>query len=84
MAVQLCSHNVDAKSSSDFPFFARYFLTHCSPASAWLNVPLMGPIECFEVINSFEGVRAAINIMQPLDFREAIYGAQVPDSNADH
>lgn len=47
-------------------------------------VLLTGPRECFEVIKSFVGVRAAMNIMQPFDFNESVYGAVVCASRDSH
>jgi hypothetical protein len=41
-------------------------------------------MECLDVMSSFEGVSAAMKIMQPLDLRERTYGAHVRASSEAH
>lgn len=75
-AVKLDSQSLVAKSASVLSLFARYFLNHFSPASAWLtSLPATGPIECLDVMSNLVGVRAAMKMIQPFDLSERVYGA---------
>ena len=77
-AVQLLFHKTFAMSASVLPTLSKCFLSHLSPTSAWLcSWPFMGPMECFEVMRSFDDVRGAMKMMQPLDFRVNTYGGVV-------
>lgn len=72
-AVQFFSQSVAASCSVDFPAFSRCLCNHSSPTCEWLRGALpTGPRECFEVIKSFFGLRAAMKIMQPFDFNERV------------
>lgn len=85
IAVKLDSQSLVAKSASVLPLFAKYFLNHPSPAWAWLrSFPWTDPRECLDVMINVVGVRAAMRMMQPFDFRERVYGAAVCFSSEGH
>lgn len=49
-----------------------------------MDTPFIGPTECFEVMRSFDGVRGAMKMIHPFDFRVKAYGGDVWLLRASH